>query len=68
MAKAFTLPPEKVAELKADQRQLHDLLTEFDKLEECGGDCAAWRAQHAEAMARVDALLRNYGPPIAQGR
>ena len=52
----------KIAELRQSQRALHDILTEFDALEECGGDCAAWREQHAEAQRRIDALLKHYAP------
>jgi len=56
-----TLSPDRIAQLKTDQRTLHDTLPEFDKLDECGVDCQNAKADVKEAARRVDAMLRHYG-------
>jgi len=50
-----------VAKLREAQRDLHDILPEFDKLEQCGEDCQIYRQVHAEAGQRIEALLKHYG-------
>lgn len=54
------LPPEMIAELKIRQRELHDFLTEFDKLEDCGEDCQAVRQLHQQAADKIEKLLKHY--------
>ena len=34
----------------------------MDKAEECGIECQEFRRVHAEAMQRIEAMKRNYGP------
>lgn len=43
------------------QRDLHELLPEVDKLEECGVECSDLRYQIKENLARSQAIIRNYG-------
>jgi hypothetical protein len=64
MPDPIKLPTEMVAKLQQAQRQLTDILPEFDKLEQCGGDCAEFRRLHQEYLSRATALLQNYGPGL----
>lgn len=48
--------------LKKTQRELADMLSEFDKLGECGLDCTAWREIHREMTANLEAFERHYLP------
>jgi len=63
MPSTFQLPAEHVVKLKQVQRDLHDLLAEFDLATECGIDCNEYRRMHQEASKSVNAILKNYGPP-----
>lgn len=54
------LPPELVTRLRQHQRELHDILAEFDKFEKCGGDCQDYRAEHKRQSDQIAALLENY--------
>ena len=56
------LPPDKIAELKQRQRELHDILPEIDKLEQCGQDCSAEHEVLQEAQRRITNILKFYGP------
>lgn len=58
----FQLPSEHVAKLKQVQRDLHDILGEFDKADECGIDCQEFRRMHGEAVAAAGNILKHYGP------
>ena len=61
MAK-IKLSKENYAGLLQSERLLHDILPEMDKAEECGIECQEFRRVHAEAMQRIEAMKRNYGP------
>lgn len=61
---AFKLPPGEVAKLKEAQRQLHDVLPEIDKAEECGVECQHYRELHAEVGRRLAAILDKFGPVV----
>lgn len=56
------LAKDDLAKLITAERELHDLLPEMDKGEECGIDCQEFRRVHAEAMERITALKKNFGP------
>jgi len=58
----FKLPADHVAKLKQVQRDLHDLLAEFDAADECGIDCQEYRRMHQEAVQAANKLLEHYGP------
>lgn len=60
--KPFSLPPETIAELQQNQRDLSGILNEFDKAEECGVDCQLMRQLHSQASDRIGKILNNYGP------
>ena len=55
------LPPERVAELKQRQRELHDILPDIDALEQCGADCTIPMEQYRLAQDRIAKLLANFG-------
>ena len=56
------LGKEDMAKLTTAERDLHDILPEMDKAEECGIDCQEFRRMHGEAMSSIEALKRNFGP------
>jgi len=56
------LPPEKIAELRAKQRELHDLLPEMDAAEQCGIDCTMLRSIRDDAFDKINKLIQYYGP------
>lgn len=56
------LSRERYDELIAAERKLNDLLPEYDKLEECGVDCTAFRQINAERLPQIAAIKKNYGP------
>ncbi len=56
------LTKELFGKLLTAERELHDLVPEFAKGEECGVDCQEFRRIHEEAMQRIEALKKNYGP------
>jgi len=55
------LPPEKIAELRQRQRELNDVLTEIDQLEQCGVDCTTPHAVRDDAAKKIEKLLQFYG-------
>lgn len=61
MAK-YTLPKPNYDELVKAERDLHDILPEFDKLEECGVDCQEMRNVREEALKRSAAIKKHYAP------
>lgn len=65
MATKYRLPSEKVTELQAAQRALHDILDEFTTAEECGVDCTEYRRLQREAHDRISKILANYGPAVS---
>lgn len=48
--------------LLQSERELHDLIAELDKAEECGIDCTAHKADREDALARISAIKKNYAP------
>lgn len=62
MGKA-TLSPVLIERLKQEQRTLHDIQVELDRIEECGADCRAYKEETATYQARVAKLLEYYGTP-----
>lgn len=60
--KHIILTNEQHASLIKAERDLHDVLPDMDKAEECGIDCQEFRRLHGEAMERIEALKRNFGP------
>lgn len=62
MAKEFRFDKADYAELLQAERDLHDLLPEIDKAEECGIDCQARRADREAALERISAMKKNYKP------
>jgi hypothetical protein len=62
MAK-IVLTPERIQQLKQAQRNLHDLLPEFDAAEQCGIECQQFRQMAGEAQDKIKALLTNYSGP-----
>lgn len=63
MARIVTLSPLNVQKLKDHQRQMHDIIAEYDRLEECGADCQAEKALAAEKVRQIGKMLENFGPP-----
>jgi hypothetical protein len=57
---AFKLPKEQVAKLRESQRELMDILPEFDKAAECGIECSELKAARDEAVQKIEALLKHY--------
>ncbi|KKN24601.1 hypothetical protein LCGC14_0893240 [marine sediment metagenome] len=55
------LSSEKVAKLKIEQRNLHDILPDIDALEQCGADCTIPREQYIIAQDRIANILRLFG-------
>jgi len=55
------LPTDKVAELKKAQRELHDILAELDRAEECDIDCQVYREIQQAQYEQVSKLLEHYG-------
>lgn len=55
------LPPDKVAELKQRQRELHDILPEIDALEQCGVDCTIPMQNYQLAQDRIAKILEHFG-------
>lgn len=66
MAKQIKLEKASIAQLREAQRELHDLLPEFDKMESCGIDCQEFRAVAADAQQQVEQMLKHYGGPQPQ--
>lgn len=62
MEKPITLNREDYNKLVQAERDLNALLAEFDKLEECGTDCQAYRELHKEYTDRIAAMRKNYSP------
>lgn len=60
MAKIM-LTPERVAELRTAQRNLHDILPEIDRAESCGIECDSYRTMVEQAHEKVTQLLSTYG-------
>jgi hypothetical protein len=58
----ITLTPERYQELLQAERQLLDLLPEYDRMESCGRDCGPFRAMNAEALQRVNKMKEHYTP------
>lgn len=58
----FNLSPERAIELAQRQRELHDILPELDKLEQCGVDCTAPHEILRDAQNKIAKLLEFYGP------
>lgn len=58
--KLFQLTPDQVEELRQAQRILHDLLPEFDDMEQCGINCQGARAIHQQNAQEIEAMLANY--------
>ena len=57
----YSLPPDKLEELRTAQRALNEVLPEFDKAEECGVQCQEMRTLRDQAADRISKLLKNYG-------
>lgn len=70
MAKSniIVLPPEHIAEVQRSQRELTELLAEFDKAEECGADCQQLRAGALEALEQASNIIKHYGNGIPKRR
>ncbi len=60
--KHITIPKEQFAGLLQAERDLHDLLPEIDKAEECGIECQEFRRVHGEVMENITKLKQNFGP------
>ena len=56
----FKLPKDKIIQLREAQRELLDILPEFDKATECGIECSELREAHREATEKIEALLKHY--------
>lgn len=56
------LPNEQFAKLLQAERDLHDILPEMDKADECGIDCQEFRRLHSEMMDNIAGLKKNFGP------
>lgn len=61
MVEKIKLSPEMKQKVLNDQRTLHDLVSEYDRLEECGTDCTAYKGVIAEAQKKLERLLANFG-------
>jgi hypothetical protein len=58
----ITLTKEMHAKLLKAERDLTDILPEFDNAEACGIDCMELRRIHAEYMNQIAALKQHYTP------
>lgn len=58
----YRLPGMEYAKLLETERELHDILPEMDKAEECGIECQEYRRLHREAMERIEKIKINFGP------
>jgi hypothetical protein len=56
------LSKERLTKLLEAERELANMLLEFDKAEECGIDCQQLRANTAVARQRIESLRKHYTP------
>ena len=56
------LTKERYQQLLKAERELLDLLPEYDKLEECGVDCTSLRQVNADRLPQIAALKKHYAP------
>lgn len=55
------LPQELIAAIDSHLRNLHDMLKELDKAEQCGIECQQWRKERDEEVRLLQLLRENYG-------
>lgn len=58
---AIKLPQSEVVKLQQSEHALSALLTEMDKAESCGIDCAELKAMAQELIERSQKLRANFG-------
>lgn len=56
------LDPERYQQLLDAERQLMDILSDYDKAEQCGIDCTEIKALNAEARRRIAKTKEHFGP------
>ena len=56
------LTQEQVIALQTAQRELHDIIPEIDKAEQCGIDCQLYRQLQQEATDRISKMIEHFGP------
>jgi len=56
------LSPESYQGLLVAERNLHDLIPEMDKMEDCGIDCVTYRAALKEMLDRIEKMKLYYAP------
>lgn len=66
MPSKYKLPADKVATLKAAQRELHDVLPLIDEAEQCGIECQQYRQLAEEVQERITKILTYFGPGVKQ--
>lgn len=57
----FKLPAEAINALREADRELHDILPELDKADQCGIECREYRRVVQEQREQISKLLQNYG-------
>lgn len=60
----FKLSKEQEIAVEHALRQLHDLLPEMDKAEECGADCLQHRMQARKLQKQLEAIRQQFGKPV----
>jgi hypothetical protein len=56
------LSDEQYRDLLVQERNLTNLTTEFDKFEQCGGECQQLRAIASEQLTMIQRMIKTYGP------
>lgn len=56
------MSPERYADLLEKERLFHDLLPEFDKLEQCGEDMTAERELCRSKLEQISNLKKHFKP------
>lgn len=57
----YKLPPEDIALLRKHQRELNDILSDLDEMEQCGIDCTAPHEVRKDVADKIEKLLQFYG-------
>lgn len=61
MPQPFKLPADTLTKLREADRELHDVLSELDKADECGIECREYRRVVKEQREQISKLIQNYG-------